>query len=49
MLLALQEEMANLEKIISGLTAILGSEDVLKSVMKKDLRDVKKEYAMDRF
>ena len=45
---ALQEEMANLEKIINGLTAILGSEDVLKSVMKKDLRDVKKEYATDR-
>ena len=45
---ALEEEMANLEKIINGLTAILGSEDVMKSVMKKDLRDVKKEYAMDR-
>lgn len=45
---ALEEEMANLEKIISGLTAILGSEDVLKSVMKKDLRDVKKEYATER-
>ena len=45
---ALEEEMANLEKIINGLTAILGSEDVMKSVMKKDLRDVKKEYPTER-
>lgn len=45
---ALEEEMANLEKIIQGLTAILGSEDVMKSVMKKDLRDVKKEYPTER-
>ena len=40
--------MANLEKIINGLTAILGSEDVMKSVMKKDLRDVKKDYPTER-
>ena len=45
---ALQEEMANLEKIINGLTAILGSEEVMKSVMKKDLRDVKKDYPTER-
>ena len=45
---ALEEEMANLEKIINGLTAILGSEDVMKSVMKKDLRDVKKAYPVER-
>ena len=45
---ALEEEMANLEKIINGLTAILGSEDVMKSVMKKDLRDVKKDYPTER-
>ena len=44
----LEEEMAKLKKIIEGLTAILGDEDVLKSVMKKDLRDVKKNYATDR-
>ena len=44
----LEEEMANLKKIIEGLKAILGNEDVLKSVMKKDLRDVKKNYAEDR-
>lgn len=45
---ALEEEKAQLEKIISGLTAILGSEDVLKSVMKKDLRDVKTAYPTPR-
>ena len=45
---ALEEEMANLEKIINGLTAILGSEEVMKSVMKKDLRDVKKDYPTER-
>lgn len=45
---ALEQEMENLEKIISGLTAILGSEDVLKSVMKKDLKDVKKAYPTPR-
>ena len=37
-----------LEKIINGLTAILGSESVLKSVMKKDLRDVRNEYETPR-
>ncbi len=45
---ALENELAALEKIINGLSAILGSEDVLKSVMKKDLRDVKKEYDTPR-
>ncbi len=45
---ALQNELESLEKIINGLTAILGSEEVLKSVMKKDLRDVKKEYETPR-
>ncbi len=45
---ALENELAALEKIINGLSAILGSEDVLKSVMKKDLRDVKKEYPTPR-
>lgn len=46
--IALENEKASLEKIISGLTAILGSEDVLKSVMKKDLRDVKNDYPTPR-
>ena len=45
---ALENEKANLEKIINGLTAILGSEDVLKSVMKKDLRSVRDEYPTPR-
>lgn len=45
---ALENEKDALEKIINGLTAILGSEDVLKSVMKKDLRDVRNEYDTPR-
>ena len=45
---ALENEKANLEKIISGLTAILGSEEVLKSVMKKDLKNVRDEYKTPR-
>ncbi|MBQ3511765.1 MAG: DNA topoisomerase IV subunit A [Bacilli bacterium] len=45
---ALENEKEALEKIINGLTAILGSEEVLKSVMKKDLRDVRNEYDTPR-
>ncbi len=45
---ALEEEMDKLNKIIGGLTAILGNEDVLKSVMKDELRKVKKEYPTPR-
>lgn len=45
---ALENEKASLEKIINGLTAILGSEDVLKNVMKKDLRDVRNDYPTPR-
>ena len=45
---ALENEKEALEKIINGLTAILGSEEVLKSVMKKDLRDVRNEYETPR-
>lgn len=45
---ALENEKASLEKIINGLTAILGNEEILKSVMKKDLQDVKKEYDTPR-
>lgn len=44
----LEEEMANLKKIIDGLNSILGDEAVLKSVMKKDLRDVRNNYAKER-
>ena len=45
---ALENEKDNLEKIINGLTAILGSEEVLKSVMKKDLRAVRDDYPTPR-
>lgn len=45
---ALENEKAALEKIIAGLTSILGSEAVLKSVMKKDLRDVRDSYDTPR-
>ena len=45
---ALEQELANLEKIIAGLTQILASEEVMKSVMKKDLRAVRDEYAQPR-
>ena len=45
---ALENEMSSLEKIIKGLTAILGSEEVLKSVMKKDLSDVNESYPTPR-
>ncbi|MBR2828627.1 MAG: DNA topoisomerase IV subunit A [Bacilli bacterium] len=45
---ALEKELSDLEKIISGLTAILGSEEVLKSVMKKDLRAVREAYPTPR-
>jgi len=45
---ALENEKASLEKIIAGLTSILGSEAVLKSVMKKDLRDVRGSYDTPR-
>ena len=45
---ALEQELANLEKIIAGLTAILASEEVMKSVMKKELKAVKDEYKTPR-
>lgn len=45
---ALENEKEQLEKIINGLTAILGSEEVLKSVMKKDLRAVRDAYPTPR-
>ena len=45
---ALENEKENLEKIINGLTAILGSEEILKSVMKKDLKAVKTDYPTPR-
>ena len=44
----LQEELDRLNKIVEGLTKVLGDEELLKSVMKKDLRDVKKNYPTER-
>lgn len=44
----LEEEMENLTRMISGLQAILNDESELKSVMKDELRKIKKEYALSR-
>jgi len=45
---SLEEEMENLKKMIKGLELILSDENVLKTVMKEELRKVKKEYATPR-
>ncbi|MDE5539682.1 MAG: DNA topoisomerase IV subunit A, partial [Bacilli bacterium] len=44
----LQEEMEKLAKLIEGLKAILSDEEVLKYVMKKELKIIKKDYAVPR-
>ena len=44
----LESELAELSKIVAELESILASEDKLKSVMKDELRRVKKEYARER-
>ncbi len=44
----LEERNKNLNLIIKGLEAILSDEEKLKSVMKEELRRVKKEYAVPR-
>lgn len=44
----LEEELANLEKIVKGLEAILAHEEILKNVMKEELRKIKKEYGEPR-
>ena len=44
----LEERNRNLKLIIKGLEAILSDEEKLKSVMKEELRRVKKEYAVAR-
>ncbi len=46
--LELEEEMAKLKKLIEGLNAILKDEEVLKYVMKKELKIIKKEYGTPR-
>ncbi len=45
---ALEEELANLHKLIDGLKAILSDEEALKYVMKKELKLIKKEYEVPR-
>lgn len=45
---ALEEEMANLSKLIEGLRAIIRDEEALKYVMKKELKIIKKEYGVPR-
>lgn len=42
------EESKKLELIIKGLEAILSDDDKLKNVIKKELREIKKEYAIAR-
>ena len=46
--LELQEEMNKLAKLIEGLKAIINDEEVLKYVMKKELKLIKKEYETPR-
>ena len=44
----LEEEMKNLNIMVNGLQKILDDENVLKNVMKEELKKVKKEYALAR-
>ena len=44
----LQEELEKLHILIEGLESILNSDEVLKNVMKEELRKIKKEYATPR-
>ena len=44
----LEEELANLNKIIEGLEALLSDEKKLMKQIKKELLDIKKEYSEDR-
>lgn len=46
--LAVEEDKEKLIKIIAGLEKILNDEEVLKGVMKEELRKIKKEYAEPR-
>ena len=45
---ALEEELEKLKTIIDKLSEILGNEKVLKSVMKRDLKEINKEYVTPR-
>ncbi len=44
----LEEELKNLNILVEGLQKILNNEEVLKNVMKEELRKIKKEYATPR-
>ena len=44
----LLEEQANLQKMIEFLNSILNNESILKTQMKKELQEIKKEYGNDR-
>ena len=44
----LEEELKNLNIMIKGLQSILENEEVLKTVMKEELKKIKKEYATPR-
>lgn len=44
----LEEEMKNLNTMVNGLQKVLDDENELKSVMKDELRRIKKEYALAR-
>ena len=44
----LEDEMKNLNIMVNGLQAILDNEEVLKNVMKDELRKIKREYALSR-
>ena len=45
---SLEEELANLTKVIEGLEALLSDEKKLMKQIKKELLDIKKEYGQDR-
>ena len=47
-IVSLEEELANLTKVIEGLEALLSDEKKLMKQIKKELLDIKKEYGIDR-
>ena len=47
-IVSLEEELANLTKVIEGLEALLSDEKKLMKQIKKELLDIKKEYGEDR-
>ena len=47
-IVALEEELSNLQKIIEGLEEILADEKKLMKQIKKELLEIKKEYAVER-